>query len=205
MENAEIVRERIRHAFEGQPRKRTASKRWLPPNMLKFRRGSVLAFDQTIMSTGWALLEKGEAPQIVVRKTGMCYPLDDELTGFEATYTRALDVDHQLSRIISQFKWSEDIEVVHEMPAVAGHRTESSLLVGYSIRRLAAEAHLPVAMISKQSAEALLLPPELRGTKKEIGKAILPFLDRTHLLVGSPWNQHVHDAIAVGLKYLYEV
>lgn len=195
------IRERIRAAYSAKPR--VSKKPWTVPAKTDFKLGRVLAFDQTVQNTGWAMVESTDTGPLI-RKTGMCRPSKDDLTSFEALYARAAEVEDQLDALVQQFAWAENLTVVHEMPAIEGYRTESSLIVSYIIRRAATRAHLPVVMVNNQHMKAVLLPPHDRYEKAAVGRALVGLVDRTHLIVGSPWNQHVHDAVALGLTHLHK-
>ncbi len=77
-----------------------------------------------------------------------------------------------------------------------------------AIDRLGLE-HKPLAGIYNQRMEALLLSPEQRQDrqhkKRYVKEAVLRLVDLGGLPKGSPLNEHVYDAIALGLTHLHDL
>jgi hypothetical protein len=98
--------------------------------------------------------------------------------------------------------WVLPEAVVHEMPAVKGHRIESSLMAAREIRRHASQADLPVVMVSRQHAYAVLVGHP--HTSKAEGTARVNVLIPPEQRTTKAWNQDVHDAVLLGLQWLHD-
>ena len=90
----------------------------------------VLAFDQSISNTGWVLMV-AEHPFVIERGTLRTSP--GEVVGHEGTLLRAVELEEEIDHLV----WTQKVPgliIAHEAPAVAGWRTDSSLLVALAIR-----------------------------------------------------------------------
>lgn len=203
----ETLRERIKEASAGK--KRGRNKVWTEPQVEDFAQGWVLAFDQTLTKTGWVVLVNNRTdeyagkwlfPGLQIRAGGVLRPEKNEsLRSFEETLAKAEAMANAIESVIEHYSWVNAI--VHEMPSVAGHRVESSLMAAREIRRINA-GRRPVVMISRIAAYATLTGG---GTfeKKHMTEAVnrlIPPENRTT----ERWTQDVHDAAGVALKYLYD-
>lgn len=206
-----VTRDDIRAKVVAQ-RTRPTKKEWTPPEREVFvrRARKILAFDQTVNHTGWAVLEtvtpdEGDDGRIVVRATGILEPPKDTLAGNEATLVRADWMLDNIASMMSHFSAPyHGIErVVYEMPIAAGgyNRPESILLGALAVRRAADRYGLPVVAMSNTSMKALLLPREQRAEKKYVGRAVEGLLDHREK---GPWNEHIKDSVALGLTYIYK-
>jgi Holliday junction resolvasome RuvABC endonuclease subunit len=184
--------------------KRKRRKEWVAPVLSDFAYGTVLCFDQTVNATGWAIIAHDDAGLTIPATGTVRPPPEDELSGFEASLVRALYVSKMFVTVMLTTSIFEPDAIVHEMPAVAGYRIESSLLAALGVR-MAASTVLPLSvhMISNQSMKALLLHPDQREEKKYVGHMLTRYLTLNSQR-GQTWNQHNHDAVALGLTYLHQ-
>jgi hypothetical protein len=166
----------------------------------------VLSFDQSLSETGWVVLDTlgptfaPEPPTLAA--TGMLKAKAD-LRGHQKTLDRALDLYWEVTDLC---KAQRPTVVVFETPPVGGRmsRPESSLLAAHTIR-LAAIIENPfmiMAMVSRQKA-AKRWTGNPNADKKVI-RAALEELAKMHDLERpqGPWNEHVVDALSLGLFYL---
>ena len=196
----EQMRQRI--AEGGKPK--VSKKAWTAPVREDFALGRVLAFDQTLTKTGFSLVVHDNASLRVAEANLLLPEVDKSLKGFEQTFARAAWLDLRLPMLMALLAPQVDV-VVHEMPAVQGYRTESSLMAAQCVRRAArgAVGGVPVAMVSNQTMRKVLNAPEQRFEKKYVGQAVdalIPAEQRT----AKRWNQDVHDSVGLALTYLYQ-
>ena len=202
--DAETLRSRIK-----TPAVRGRRKVFRLPEPEDFRPGTVLAFDQTLTKTGWVLLSNGPLGLEIVAG-GLLRPIvDPTLTSFTETLAKAVSMQHQYVITLS---WhclaggNPDYRpeaIVHEMPAVMGYRTESSLGAAIALHIAAENLDLldRVHMLSKQRAYGHLVgvyPTE----KKYVTTAVNRLIPKDRRWT-SAWNQDVHDAALLGLDHLY--
>lgn len=202
----EALRERIKESSAG--RKRRGRRRvFEAPTVEDFAYGWVLAFDQTLTKTGWALVchnppadatPRPVVPGLSIAAGGLIRPEIPALRSFEETFAKAEAMGEALGRVIDEHQWVH--AVVHEMPAVIGHRLESSLMAAREIRR-ANHGRRPVSMISRQQAYATLVGAP--HTDKAHGTARVNVLIPREQRHTTHWNQDVHDAVLLGLQHLY--
>lgn len=196
----------LRARLKDQPTKRRLARNpYQPPVLDDFALGAVLALDQTLTKTGWAYVVR-DLKGLHVPVGGLLVPdIDDRLRGFEGTYAKAAALEELLiSKVVIPhlFLAAKPPEaVVHEMPSVRGHRTESSLLAGREVRRVVGGRTM-VMMINRRSAYATLVgSPD--AEKAEGTKTVNRLIPKERRKTTS-WNQDVHDAVILALKYLYE-
>lgn len=179
---------------------------WTPPDPARFRLGGVLAFDQTLTNTGYALVYSDHAGLMVVGAGVL--EARTSLTGFEETYAKAERLERGISEAVRYGALASVSAIVHEMPSVQGYRTESSLLAGYLVRRAARDyaRGIPVVAVSNLAMKALLLPPGQRDEKKYVRQAVESLIpkERREKPMVQRWNEHVHDAVGLALTFLYE-
>jgi hypothetical protein len=194
------MRATVREKAARRPKSRRTV--WAPPDRSRFRSGMVLSIDQTLRHTGFALVGSDGNGWLGVH-TGDCFDIDSDEVGFEGTLDKADRLEQALNRLmIGAAMWAQ--EIVHEIPAVRGYRLESSLMAAREVRR-AAKAWapgLPVTAVSNQAMKALLLPPEKRLEKKYVREAVEALIPADQRDT-KRWNEHVHDAVALGLTRLY--
>lgn len=177
---------------------RVTKKVWVQPEAEDFAEGSVLAFDQTLTKTGWAVVTC--AGGIGVTSGGMLVPrIDTSLKSFEQTLAKAEELGLLLDDLVGEFYWVD--QVVHEMPAVHGHRTESSLMAAREVRRVIAESlSKTVEAINRQAAYATIVG-DRHAPKRVMKEAVERLAPTRHV---ERWNQDVSDAAGLALKYLYD-
>lgn len=159
----------------------------------KFGNGEVLAFDQTLTKTGWALVKSGTG-KITVPECGVLRPPKAETQGFEDNYARALWLYDEMLNLIVRYN---PFIIVQEMPAVGGYRTDSSLMAGLSLRIAAQGCGKTVFMISQQTAKKLATG-NAKAEKRDVKKAVEARVD----LLDKKISQDISDAIALALVHL---
>lgn len=181
---------------------------WREPHPIKdLAHISVLSFDNALASTGWALVvHQGDHWGIEVHKTGLIVPgHQDGLLWFEQSIQRAVFL-RQATRDILDELWPAFDHVVYEMPAVHGHRVESSLMAAQAIVTAKTDLDLdlvPIQAVAKQKMAKNFLPPGQRDGKSPVKKMVERYV---HFPEGRmSWNQHVHDAVANALEYMRQV
>jgi hypothetical protein len=194
---AEAIRERIRDA--AKPRVRKIKKKWTAPEPESFAPEPLLCWDQTLVNTGWALVS---FPVVII--TGMCRPEPSDLRGHELTLHRAESLGRAIDQVVFSPVGRAAVTYVHEMPALFGSRLESSLMAARELRRAASGYR--VVGVYNQSMKALLVAPEKRpaNRKADVKEAVLQYVDISQLPKGCPLNEHVYDAIALGLTYSHK-
>lgn len=192
------IREYSVSAFKYRP-----SDTYRPPSPEDFRRSTVLCFDQTLSNCGWAILNT-EMGHPRVSACGVIKPpdFDKGIRGFEATFTKSLFIARGLRELLSDVKGCFE-EVALELPAVTGFRTESSLVSAVTIvQHLDELGYEMPEFIQRQSACAVLTGD--RRAPKSVVKSVVEDLIEGRRPKEMPWNEHVHDAVFVGLMHLYE-
>lgn len=194
---------RVRFREHKEARTRKAKDSWQPlttDRLAGLTPQWVLSFDQTINHTGAALLRVERSGLVIVFQTWMVEPHDKRPdTGFEEIYRRVDQIIEGVALVVSQSP-PDLAAVVMEAPTPHGYRVESSLLGGVAVR-MAAQVHRPEAaltMVSNGSMRALLNSPHERQEKRHVREAISTLIQPVHRAV-TPWNEHVHDAVGLGL------
>lgn len=150
----------------------------------------VLAFDQSLANTGYALIVGGR-----VIETGNLRTESSE-TGNESNFIRAIQVFAHVNQLT--YRMAPDL-IVHEAPPVGGGRIrnpEASLLSAFAIRLSAHLDDVPVRMETPQAAKKRWTG-NARAKKSELKKSLLEL--HPYLAKIKPMNQAISDAIAVGL------
>jgi len=187
----------LREKIADSKKPKTRKKAWEAPDLESFSYGSVLAFDQTLTNTGvaWVIndhegLRALDCTTLVTKTTAK---------GHEGSIQKGLMLDNLLWDLVDGVAGRNADVFVYEQPAVQGYRLESSLMAALMIRK-----RWPSAVgIYNQHAKAVMLHPDKRSEKrhvKEAVEALIPNFRRTGV-----WNQHVHDAVMLGLTYLHDV
>lgn len=183
--------------FAADKKKRTKPKSTFVLKTLDdFREGTWLCFDQTIGNTGWALLRT--APGLVrVMEAGMVRAPEGRTNGPQGTLEAVKPLVKEYGRLLGLYRADG---IVYELPAVAGQRTESSLVAAACLQ--AAHLHhavtTPLAVMARQRA-ASWITGHRDATKQQSSAAV-------DALVGiwrpqRPWNEHVRDAVLLGLAH----
>jgi hypothetical protein len=176
---------------------------WVRPTIGDFRQDhNVLSFDQTLNATGWVHLgfEFGEL-KVYARGT---IRTDVKTKGPLGNILKAQDLwDRLLSmdRTLVGGLWPD--EILMELPAVGGFRTESSMMAAREVHRYTVQWFTTrVSFISIQRTRTMLAGPKARNVKKlghqALGEWIPESATRT-------WNEHQRDAAINALGRLVEL
>lgn len=156
---------------------------------------TILAFDQSLRNTGWALLVGVEVVQTgMLKTTEVSKGHLDSLLRAERMYEDVGDLMASL--------YPRPQVIVHEMPPVAlpGRmmRPESSLLAALAIRiAVASIPQVPVVMIGAQQAKRRWTGKG-NAKKAEVKVAVLALDPHDTVRTMKPMNEHTIDAIALG-------
>ncbi|MFF7198225.1 hypothetical protein ACFZAM_31515 [Streptomyces sp. NPDC008079] len=190
----------------GAPQRKSAS--WTPPALTAFRPGTVLAFDQTLANTGWALLQHLGEDGIRLLDAGMIRPPVNGLTSHEDSYARAKFIGDCALRVIdAYFLPAGPREVVYERPSMEGRRTESALLAGLEIYRA---SNATATAVSNRHAKAVIVGRAGTNadpvTKAHVKAAVEHYVSPSRFMGPGdfPWNEHVRDAVMLGLTRMYD-
>lgn len=198
----EILQRVREYAAKG---KTTPKKDFRRPTAEYFPAGmQILCFDQTLGNCGWALLNT-DGGQVSVPHSGTIRPpiLGHNTRGFELTLTRTVMLHRQLRQLVGDLYGKAD-QVVMEMPAVQGYRTESSLLAAATIWVALDEmGEDPPVLVSRQAAAATLCG-DRHASKKASSDLVNRLVEDRRPKGLGQWTEHVRDAVFVGLKNLYQ-
>lgn len=140
---------------EGDTKKAPAGP-FVPPTVLATE--WVLAFDQSVMATGWALLGAHRDGHLQIVSAGsFLLPAENYPSGHEGTLRRGMEVARRAEAVIVQQQaWFPTI--VHEAPPVGGRmaRPESSLVAALAVRIAAERRGLSVAVVQNQHSKKVL-------------------------------------------------
>lgn len=169
---------------------------WLPPGLDQFATGHIFALDQSLTNTGVVRMEISEQGLIVHEKFTI-RPLTDR-ESFWGSYDKT---EGTLNELINFFRiWPMVKDVVCEMPAVGGMRTDSSLLAGYAAYRASKAAGKQLSMVSMLHTRKVLGGPTCK-TKYDLKLALAKILPASQR---RPWNEHTRDGLGLGLTHLYD-
>lgn len=182
-------------------------KGWTPPVAPgDFAFGLIQAYDQSLNNTGVVLLNSNSLG-IHLLAAAMIRPPEDvaALKSHEGSYARALHLYRQVVRARTGYAASAQATVC-ERPPVHGRRAESILLAGNEIHR-ATMGSGGVTMVDNRHAKSVICgaagtrdnPVTKAHVKAAVERYVLPSGTAT------PWNEHIRDAILLGLTYLYDV
>lgn len=174
---------------------------WQPPVLDDFAPlVCVTAFDGSLGNAGWVRLDVG-AEWVNVKGRGTIRPYT-ELTGYRGTWDRAIQLERELGEIGTEFALADYIAV--EAPMVAGgHRTESSLIAGLMVWRLALPSRrldVGATHVSHVLLGNAKVPAERR--KGEIKAAVARYIPGS---ASRAWNEHERDAAAIALTVLWDL
>lgn len=156
----------------------------------------VLAFDQSLSSTGWAYIKVHEEGWDVI-KVGMVKT--EKLlknASFEDSFQRGVLLYRGICEALDMCK--PDV-VVHEMPTVSRRPTaksEGGPIAGLAVRIAAAQRGHEVLMLNAQKVKQLLTGNQ-KAEKKEVRAALQRFVNRVALM--SYQNDDVYDAVALAV------
>lgn len=163
-------------------------------------RGNLLAVDQTLNSSGWVIL-RSSADGVRIGAGGTLRAWTEK-TGHEGTLQQGEILFDLFCDTIAAY---EPNFIVHEFPPISRpglkmSRPESSLVAADSLRCAARAKGVPaLPMVGAQQAK-LRFTGKPNAEKSEV-KAALETL-YPELTERSPMNEHIRDAIALGLVAL---
>lgn len=152
----------------------------------------VLAFDPSLRSTGWALMQ-AEYPYVI--ETGLI--ATEAMSGEEGNLSRGVEIFHRVFDLIVSHK---GVIVAHEAPPATSmvYRPDSAKTGSLAIRCAASLAGASVDMRYDHAAKHRLLG-RTQGVRKADIKVGLKEM-WPHLPVsGMRWNEHIRDAVLVGI------
>lgn len=201
---AQEMRAKIADHVANKGLRKTPKKAWAAPTVMDFVHGTVLALDQTLTSTGFSIVHCDYTGLYVLEGGVMTPKIDSGIVGFEETFAKAENMGLQFDAMMVTACMRVQT-IVHEMPAVSGHRIESSLMAAREVRRAASQyaRGTPVVMISSQTMRAILNPPFERKEKKHVKSAIETLIPQGRI-TARRWNEHVCDSVGLALAYLYQ-
>lgn len=200
MHDPDEILKRIK-GFAAQALIKNVPNTYRPPRSEDFRPARLLCVDQTLSNCGWAVLDTMAAlPRVAA--CGVIRPpaFQHGEKGFEATFVKSLFIARGIRELLTELDGQYE-EVVGELPSVMGYRTESSLVAAVTLLQKLDEVGVDIpTFIPRQRAAAVLAGD--RNASKTVSKGVVNDLieDRRPK---SPWNEHVHDAVFVGLMHLY--
>lgn len=176
---------------------------WHPPALEDFLPGvSIAAFDASLVNTGWVVLRKWLGGFDVFGH-GTIRP-KARATGYMATWERARLLEEALHDTLAMsFIRQEGNLMAVEAPSVGGgHRTESSLVAGLTVWRLAPARCEAVSATHVSSV--LLGDPRIRSTERKpaIKAAVCRYVPQA---AGRGWTEHERDALSVALTRLFDL
>jgi hypothetical protein len=197
----EAARTRLRATRQAAPQRPV----WQPPGWDDlFQRRVIIAFDASLVNTGWVLFRAWLAGVDVIGH-GTIRPVTEE-TGYMATWERARQLEAALwdeSLVIRCMRDEETLMAVEAPPVGGGlHRTESSLIAGLTVWR---QAPGKCAVVSATHVSAVLLgEPGIRSRKRKpaIKAAVARYVPDSS---GRGWTEHERDALSVGLTRLFDL
>lgn len=179
----------------------------LKPKVKKDAFGIILAFDQALAKTGWALLRLSGRERLVLR-TGMCKTDPTDEKGFEDSFRRGVFLVQQLRPVMggvvtpgTEPMFKPDL-VAHEMPvamgSMASRNREGSIVAAMAVRIVADEVFLPLVMMNRQHVYKELGLPA-RATKREVADYVRSLMPDLGYRGVGPLNEDTFDAIALAL------
>ncbi len=174
---------------------------WTPPGLSDMATCYILALDQTLSNTGYVnfriSLFGDDGPSVEVIKKGVIKPTT-ELKSFHGNFEKGNILAEEFSSLLC---YTPCKIVLYEMPAVVGHRTDSSLLAAFAIQREADRHKIPAKMISAQHVRRALGGPGCKD-KKALKDALKVYLEDSS---SRGWNEHTRDALGIGLTGALEL
>ena len=159
---------------------------------------NVLAFDQSLSSTGWAWLFEG-----VPIGTGMLttVPLMDP--GFEDSFQRGVLLANGIREVIDRLDATahRPLLIAHEMPVKPNpHRKtrnrEAGIVAAMAVRFAAAVSNREVVMLNAQDVRKVLCG-SATATKDQVREAVKRTVNVMPTL--AYLNEHTYDAMGIGI------
>jgi hypothetical protein len=173
---------------------------WQPPAAEKLAEDIfVLAYDQSLSSSGWAALHRSGS--LVCLEGHGTLHVKAELAGHAGTFQKA----HRMRMLMEDifFSWKpchagDSCVIAYEATPVAGRRLESSLLGGFLVHELSGGTGIAVS--PAHASKVLAGTP--RHDKNEIKLAVARYVPE---VLNRGWDEHSRDALAVGLTVLWDM
>lgn len=160
----------------------------------------VLAFDATLTNCGWTWFMYSPEGVLIGAK-GTIRPKTGK-TGYLGTWHKAALLAAETTPLIDRYVRRVPLaSLVVEAPAVAGSRTESSLVAGMLVWM---EEPEECAVISATHVSAVLLgDPRCKSAERKarVREAVIRMCPEA---AGRGWNEHERDALATGLVHLHD-
>ena len=169
----------------------------------------ILCFDQTLTSTGFAVLQRRDNDISIIARDTLRSKTEKE--GFEGDFDQALQIEQQMEDKVAEWGSIARILIVHETPAVANKRTMakggprvgvSSRMAGQALRSVAKRYGVPVMMLNSQAAKKFVCG-NYKADKAEAHASLrnLTWLEGLDTLT----NEHQRDAVLLGLLAMMEI
>jgi hypothetical protein len=183
-------------------RQKAADKVWVQPEIKDFAEEiNVLSFDQSLGKTGWINLTVRWG-EIEVARHGTLRTVTSH-DGFQGSFDRA---NHLRVRMFEEHGWLAfhglPGEVIMEMPAVRGHRIESSFLAAYVVQEYCIQFWKMPTMVSIQESRRNLAGPGTHNDKKAGHLALARLIPES---ASRQWNEDERDAALNALNHLYKL
>jgi len=160
--------------------------------------GSVMAFDQSLVHTGWVEV-RFTADFFDIKRYGTLE--GGSVSGFEASLGRAHKLYWELLDIMPRPLLLAEYVTLCEMPSVRGNRTDSALLGALAVRMSIPSSLPPPILVSRQRA-ATLLTGSPGAPKREIRKALRELYPRLSKL--DKLGEHEADALAIAISWAHD-
>jgi len=171
------------------------------PIVRTLRDQRVLAFDQSVANTGWALVAVvGGVPRVL--RTGMVVTEPSGEAQMLDMLRRAMITYANVRSVILA---NEPQLIVHEIPlggrGASLKGASSSLLASLAVRIAASEEHIETEMVSGNRVKAHITGSG-KASKSEVAAAVRARLPGLKEQKPGPLNEHVYDAIGIALTHL---
>jgi Holliday junction resolvasome RuvABC endonuclease subunit len=170
------------------------------------RSATVMAFDQAIRNTGWAVIHyEFFAPPLIYAIGTIKTSPDEERVSWDDTLERATRLMAGVMDLL--YLYGPEV-VVHEMPPVGGgpwvRAAYSSVVAAVAVRNAAYLVKAPVTHISAQTVKKFLTGNG-NAKKTAVRAAVLTLLESGQIQTNPQekfqLNEHIVDAIGLALTY----
>lgn len=188
--------ETARRQLRGR-RRRPEPEPWFPPKVHDFLQGTaVMGCDATLSHFGW-LVAEASGGEVLVHDKGTIN-IETGMSGYLATWEKARLLQ---ARLLPLLKTYQGVRKVVEAPAVAGSRTESSLIAGMLVWLETGGCPQVSAM---HVARVLCGSGRLLSAdrKKAVRVACARYVPAS---ATRAWNEHERDALALVLAHLHDL
>lgn len=158
-----------------------------------YRHGKVLAFDQSLANTGWA----------IVQYTGTLSVVETGTISEQGIGNRFVDSLPHTVVLYQQFRTvlrnTRDCEVVHEAPGIGMRNSDSSVMAATALRIAVEEEGRQVSWMPNRVSYYKTVTGNGKATKGDMKNVLADLFG--HIKPG-PMNEHTRDAIGLGVAYL---